>query len=187
MNVHLYSPGLEAMVWRDGYGKFFPKGTRISFSMHYNAIGTETTDQSKVGFRFARDAGAHAGEYDHRAEQRHCRAADGAEARGHRRVSVSERGAHPRPAPAHAPARAAGHRVRDSPRRRPRRAAPHSALGRLVAELLRAVAGPSACRRARSSSTSPATTTRRRIRSIRIRRGPCRGDSRYGTRCTRST
>ena len=53
-NVHLYSPGLEAMVWRDGYGKFFPKGTRISFQMHYNAIGTETTDQSRVGFRFAR-------------------------------------------------------------------------------------------------------------------------------------
>jgi len=53
-NVHLFSPGLEAMVWRDGYGKFFPKGTRISFQMHYNAIGTETTDQSKVGFRFAR-------------------------------------------------------------------------------------------------------------------------------------
>ena len=53
-NVHLYSPGLEPMVWREGYGKFFPKGTRISFQMHYNAIGTETTDQSKVGFRFAR-------------------------------------------------------------------------------------------------------------------------------------
>ena len=53
-NVHLYSPGLEAMVWRDGYGKFFPKGTRVSFQMHYNAIGTETTDQSTIGFRFAR-------------------------------------------------------------------------------------------------------------------------------------
>ena len=53
-NVHLYTPGLEPMVWRDGYGKFFPKGTRVSFQMHYNAIGTETTDQSKVGFRFAR-------------------------------------------------------------------------------------------------------------------------------------
>jgi len=53
-NVHLYSPGLEAMVWRDGYGKFFPKGTRVSFQMHYNAIGMETTDQSKIGFRFAR-------------------------------------------------------------------------------------------------------------------------------------
>jgi hypothetical protein len=53
-NVHLYSPGLEAMVWRDGYGKFFPKGTRFSFQMHYNAIGTETTDQSRIGFRFSR-------------------------------------------------------------------------------------------------------------------------------------
>jgi hypothetical protein len=52
-NVHLYSPGLEAMVWREGYGKFFPKGTTLSFSMHYNAIGTETTDQSTIGLKFA--------------------------------------------------------------------------------------------------------------------------------------
>ena len=53
-NVHLYSPGLEAMVWRDGYGKFFPKGTRFSFQMHYNAIGTATSDQSRIGFTFSR-------------------------------------------------------------------------------------------------------------------------------------
>jgi mono/diheme cytochrome c family protein len=52
-NVHLYSPGLEAMVWREGYGKLMPKGTRISFQMHYNAIGKEQTDQTKVGFKFA--------------------------------------------------------------------------------------------------------------------------------------
>jgi hypothetical protein len=52
-NVHLYSPGLEAMVWREGYGKFFPKGTRFSFQMHYNSIGRETTDQSKIGLKFA--------------------------------------------------------------------------------------------------------------------------------------
>lgn len=52
-NVHLYSPGLEAMVWRDGYGKFFPKGTRFAFSMHYNAIGTATEDRSRIGFKFA--------------------------------------------------------------------------------------------------------------------------------------
>jgi hypothetical protein len=52
-NVHLYSPGLEAMVWREGYGKLMPKGTRISFQMHYNAIGREQTDQTKVGFKFA--------------------------------------------------------------------------------------------------------------------------------------
>jgi hypothetical protein len=41
------------MIWREGYGKFFPKGTRVSFQMHYNAIGTEQTDLTKVGFRFA--------------------------------------------------------------------------------------------------------------------------------------
>ena len=52
-NVHLFSPGLEAMVWREGYGKFFPKGTTLSFQMHYNAIGQDTTDQSKIGIRFA--------------------------------------------------------------------------------------------------------------------------------------
>ena len=53
-NLHLYSPGLEAIVWRDGYGKLLRKGTRIAFNMHYNAIGREQTDQTKVGFRFAR-------------------------------------------------------------------------------------------------------------------------------------
>ena len=52
-SLHLYSPGLEAIVWRDGYGKLIPKGTRISFQMHYNAIGKETTDQTKVGFKFS--------------------------------------------------------------------------------------------------------------------------------------
>lgn len=52
-NLHLYSPGLEAITWRDGYGKLIRKGTRIVFNMHYNAIGKETTDQTKVGLRFA--------------------------------------------------------------------------------------------------------------------------------------
>ena len=52
-NIHLYSPGLEAITWRDGYGKLMPKGTRISFQMHYNSIGKEQTDQTKVGFKFA--------------------------------------------------------------------------------------------------------------------------------------
>jgi len=52
-SLHLYSPGLEAITWRDGYGKLIPKGTRIAFQMHYNAIGKETTDQTKVGFKFS--------------------------------------------------------------------------------------------------------------------------------------
>ena len=52
-SLHLYSPGLEAIVWREGYGKLIPKGTRISFQMHYNAIGRAASDQTKVGFKFA--------------------------------------------------------------------------------------------------------------------------------------
>jgi hypothetical protein len=52
--LHLYSPGLEAMIFREGYGKLIPKGTRIGLQMHYNAIGVETTDQSRVGFKFAK-------------------------------------------------------------------------------------------------------------------------------------
>jgi hypothetical protein len=53
-NLHLYAPGLEAMIWRDGYGKLIPKGSRIQFQMHYNAIGKATSDQTKVGFKFSK-------------------------------------------------------------------------------------------------------------------------------------
>ena len=53
-NLHLYAPGMDAMTWRDGYGKLIRKGSRIQFQMHYNAIGKETTDQTKVGFKFAK-------------------------------------------------------------------------------------------------------------------------------------
>jgi len=53
-SLHLFSPGLDAMIWRDGYGKLIRKGTTITFQMHYNVNGTETTDQTKVGFIFAK-------------------------------------------------------------------------------------------------------------------------------------
>jgi hypothetical protein len=53
-SLHLYAPGLDAMVWRDGYGKLIRKGSRIQFQMHYNAIGKATTDQTKVGFVFSK-------------------------------------------------------------------------------------------------------------------------------------
>ena len=51
--LHLYSPGLGAMIFREGYGKFIPKGTRIHLEMHYSVIGQEATDQSQVAFKFA--------------------------------------------------------------------------------------------------------------------------------------
>ena len=53
-NLHLYAPGMDAMVWRDGYGKLIKKGSKIVFQMHYNAIGKATTDQTKVGIVYAR-------------------------------------------------------------------------------------------------------------------------------------
>ena len=53
-SLHLFSPGMDAMIWRDGYGKLIRKGTTITFQMHYNVVGRETTDQTKVGFIFAK-------------------------------------------------------------------------------------------------------------------------------------
>ena len=50
----MYSPGIEPMVYRDGYAKLIPKGTRIWLQMHYNANGTETTDQTMIGFKIAK-------------------------------------------------------------------------------------------------------------------------------------
>ena len=137
-NVHLYSPGLEAMVWREGYGKFFPKGTRVSFQMHYNAIGTETTDQSKVGFRFARSPVhtpvnttivLNSAILVPPMVQKH-------EVIGAFQFPSDARIHGLRP---HMHLRAARHRVGDPARRRAQRPAAHPAVGRRVAELLRAV------------------------------------------------
>ena len=52
-SLHLYSPGLPATIFREGYGRFIPKGTRVYLRMHYNAVGQEALDQSEVGFKFA--------------------------------------------------------------------------------------------------------------------------------------
>jgi hypothetical protein len=52
--LHLYSPGIEPMIWRDGYGKLIKKGAKIQFQMHYQANGQDTTDVTKVGFVFAK-------------------------------------------------------------------------------------------------------------------------------------
>jgi cytochrome c553 len=51
--LYLYSAGLEPMQLRDGYAKFIPQGSRIFLRMHYITIGRETSDQTRVGLRFA--------------------------------------------------------------------------------------------------------------------------------------
>jgi hypothetical protein len=53
-NLHLYSPGLDAMIWREGYGKRIPKGSRVSFNLHYNTIGTAVEDRTRLGLVFAK-------------------------------------------------------------------------------------------------------------------------------------
>jgi hypothetical protein len=51
-----FNPGLGAQEFsRFDSAKFVPKGSDIVFSMHYTAIGKETTDRSKLGLVFAKD------------------------------------------------------------------------------------------------------------------------------------
>jgi hypothetical protein len=50
-----FNPGLGAQEFsRFESAKFVPKGSDIVFSMHYTAIGKETTDRSKLGLVFAK-------------------------------------------------------------------------------------------------------------------------------------
>ncbi|HZI51136.1 MAG TPA: hypothetical protein VFE29_04890, partial [Terriglobia bacterium] len=52
-SLHLYAPGLPATIFREGYGRFLPRGTRIYLRMHYNAIGQEVLDQTQIAFKYA--------------------------------------------------------------------------------------------------------------------------------------
>ena len=50
-----FNPGLGAQDFSMfDSAKFVPKGSDIVFSMHYTAIGKETTDRSKLGLVFAK-------------------------------------------------------------------------------------------------------------------------------------
>ena len=50
-----FNPGLGAQDFSMfESAKFVPKGSDIVFSMHYTAIGKETTDRSKLGLVFAK-------------------------------------------------------------------------------------------------------------------------------------
>jgi len=51
-----FNPGLGAQDFSEfESAKFVPKGSDIVFSMHYTAIGKETTDRSKLGLVFAKN------------------------------------------------------------------------------------------------------------------------------------
>jgi hypothetical protein len=49
------APGMNAQVFPPGHAMRIPKGAVITFQMHYTASGTETVDQSSIGFVFAEE------------------------------------------------------------------------------------------------------------------------------------
>lgn len=54
--VGIYGPGTPPIEFKDGYGKLFPAGSKISLDMHYHKeVGPDTaeSDQTSVAFKFA--------------------------------------------------------------------------------------------------------------------------------------
>ena len=49
-----WTPGRDIEYAGDGVGKLIPGGAYLGFGIHYQAIGTPTTDLSKIGFWFPR-------------------------------------------------------------------------------------------------------------------------------------
>jgi hypothetical protein len=48
-----YVPGLDPDWFPEGTAKLLPKGTKLTFQMHYISIGTPQTDQTQLGLYFA--------------------------------------------------------------------------------------------------------------------------------------
>jgi len=49
----IYVPGNGSHAYPDGYARRLPKGSRLTFQVHYTPNGTATEDKMKIGFRFA--------------------------------------------------------------------------------------------------------------------------------------
>lgn len=47
------APGAPPLILPEGYAKLIPAGSKLVFQMHYTPNGTEQTDLSSVGFKFA--------------------------------------------------------------------------------------------------------------------------------------
>ena len=52
----VYVPGNNALIYPDGYAKKLPKGATLHFQIHYTPNGKATTDQTKLGVVFAKEA-----------------------------------------------------------------------------------------------------------------------------------
>jgi thiol-disulfide isomerase/thioredoxin len=52
----VYVPGNNVLSYPDGYAKKLPKGATLHFQIHYTPNGKATTDQTKLGVVFAKEA-----------------------------------------------------------------------------------------------------------------------------------
>jgi peroxiredoxin len=55
----IYVPGNSATIFPPGFGKHFPKGSRVHFQIHYTPNGTATEDTTELGLVFAKERPKH--------------------------------------------------------------------------------------------------------------------------------
>jgi thiol-disulfide isomerase/thioredoxin/mono/diheme cytochrome c family protein len=55
----IYVPGNTALVYPEGFGKRFPKGSKVRFQIHYTPNGTATEDRTELGLVFAKQKPKH--------------------------------------------------------------------------------------------------------------------------------
>lgn len=55
----IYVPGNTSLVYPDGFGKRFPKGSKVRFQIHYTPNGTATEDKVEMGMIFAKQKPKH--------------------------------------------------------------------------------------------------------------------------------
>lgn len=55
----IYVPGNSTLVYPEGFAKRLPAGARLLFQIHYTPNGKSTTDQTRLGLKFAAKAPEH--------------------------------------------------------------------------------------------------------------------------------
>jgi len=55
----IYVPGNATLIYPDGFAKGLPKGAKLRCQVHYTPSGTATTDLSRIGVVFAKQAPRH--------------------------------------------------------------------------------------------------------------------------------
>jgi Ca2+-binding EF-hand superfamily protein/peroxiredoxin len=55
----IYVPGNSTLIYPEGFARKIPAGATLMFQLHYTPNGTATTDQTRIGFRFAKSTPKH--------------------------------------------------------------------------------------------------------------------------------